>query len=324
MIIDAHTHIFDRSVGGASDNFPLWPDRESRWGASAPDLLDQMDAAGIAKAFLISYTPVDVMAHYPPDTRESMVATFQHYLTKDYFVRMWQQHPDRFIWFADSIDPRVPGYVERAAMDLDRGAAGLKFLPLFVDTEMGDPRWRPIFELLRERRKPCIIDLSWWYIGMPWFAPSVYGKYRSYTDYVQGFAALVADFPEVKIQLAHYGTPALRDRESGGRPMSDIHYERLDEVIQLMGSYPNLACDLGAYQHLIRENDPYPYEGALKVIEILVKAIGADRIHWGTDWPYLGVQPYPNLIRAIREASFLSDSEADGVLGLNAEQFLQP
>ena len=25
MIIDAHTHIFDRSVGGAGENFPLWP-----------------------------------------------------------------------------------------------------------------------------------------------------------------------------------------------------------------------------------------------------------------------------------------------------------
>ena len=36
MIIDAHTHIFDRSVPGANENFPLWPG--NRWGASAPDL----------------------------------------------------------------------------------------------------------------------------------------------------------------------------------------------------------------------------------------------------------------------------------------------
>ena len=61
MIIDAHTHIFDRSVPGANENFPLWPG--NRWGASAPDLIEQMDRAGIDKAFLISYTPVDVMAH---------------------------------------------------------------------------------------------------------------------------------------------------------------------------------------------------------------------------------------------------------------------
>ena len=98
--------------------------------------------------------------------------------------------------------------------DLDLGAAGLKLLPLFVDTEMGDPRWRPIFELLRDRAKPCIIDISWWYAHFPWFAPSVLGKYGSFTEYVQGFGELVADFPDVKIQLAHYGTPALRDRDN--------------------------------------------------------------------------------------------------------------
>ena len=109
MIIDAHTHIFDRSVAGASENFPLWPG--NRWGASAPDLIEQMDRAGIDKAFIISYTPVDVMAHYRPEERDHKLAVFQHYLTKEYFVRMWQRHPDRFVWISDSIDPRVPGYV---------------------------------------------------------------------------------------------------------------------------------------------------------------------------------------------------------------------
>ena len=113
----------------------------------------------------------------------------------------------------------MPGYVERAAADLDLGAAGLKLLPLFVDTEMGDPRWRPIFELLRDRGKPCIIDISWWYAHFPWFAPSVLGKYDSFTEYVKGFGELVADFPDVKIQLAHYGTPALRDRDNPSTPL---------------------------------------------------------------------------------------------------------
>jgi predicted TIM-barrel fold metal-dependent hydrolase len=318
MIIDSHTHVFDRSVAGAEENFPLWPG--TRWGASAPDLLRQMDEAGIDKAFIISYTPVDVMAHYPPDKRDHMVAVFQHYLTKDYFVRAWAEHPNRFVWFADSIDPRVPGYVERAAQDLDRGAAGLKLLPLFVDTEMGDPRWRPIFDLLHERRRPCIIDLSWWYADLPWFAPSVHGKYASYTDYVEGLKQLATDFAEVKIQLAHYGTPRLQDRgdSSGG-----IQYARLTEQIELIRAHPNLWCDLAAYQHLISRDEPYPYWSALKVLELLVDGFGVDRIHWGTDWPYLGVQPYPELIRAVREAPFLKNGEAEKILGLNALQFLE-
>ena len=317
MIIDSHIHVFDRRVAGAEENFPLWPGNQ--WGGDEASLLKQMDAAGIDKAFLISYTPVDVMAHYAPERRDHMVAVFQHYLRRDYFIEVWQRHPDRFYWFADSIDPRVPGYVERAAQDLDQGATGLKMLPLFVDTEMGDQGWRPVFELLRERDRPCIIDLSWWYADQPHFAPSVYEKYNSFTDYVQGFGKLVADFPQVRIQLAHYGTPRLVDRGDASRT---IRYERLNEVIAFVRKYPNMQCDLGAYQHIISEDEPYPFASALKIVELMVNGLGAERIHWGTDWPYLRFRPYPDLIRSIQEASFLRPDQVDQILGLNAQRFL--
>lgn len=316
MIIDSHIHVFDRRVAGAEENFPLWPGNE--WGGDEDSLLRQMDEAGIERAFLISYTPVDIMAHYPPERRDHMVAVFQHYLRRDYFVEVWQRHTDRLYWFADSIDPRVPGYVERAAQDLDQGAAGLKLLPLFVDTEMGDERWRPIFELLRERQKPCIIDLSWWYADQAHFAPSVYEVYDSFTDYVEGFGRLLADFPDLRIQLAHYGTPRLVDRTDG-----NIHYDRLDEVIAFMNRFPSLHCDLGAYQHLISKDEPYPFESALRVVELLVAGIGAERIHWGTDWPYLRFKPYTDLLQAIHEAPFLEAAQVDLILGGNALQFVE-
>lgn len=318
MVIDSHIHVFDRSVAGAEENFPLWPGNE--WGGGEADILRQMDEAGIDRAFLISYTPIDVMAHYAPEDRDHKVAVFQHYLRRDHFIEVWERHPDRFSWFADSIDPRVPGYVERATQDLDRGAAGLKLLPLFVDTELGDPRWRPVFELLRQRHKPCVVDLSWWYADRPWFAPSVYGRYASFTDYVRGAGRLLADFADLRIQLAHYGTPRLIDQ---GDASGTIHYERLDEVIAFMQSHPNLQCDLSAYQHLITPEDPYPFQRALGVVEWLVKGLGAERIHWGTDWPYLRLHPYTDLIRAIREAPFLSADEIDCILGLNALRFLE-
>jgi len=318
MIIDSHTHIFDRTVGGAEENFPLWPG--NKWGAGGDDLLRQMDEAGIDKAVLLSYTPVDVMAHYPPERRDHMVATFQHYLTRDYFIKTWRAHPDRFFWFADSIDPRVPGYVERAAHDLEIGADGLKLLPLFVDTEMGDERWVPIFELLKETGKPCIIDLSWWYANNEWFCPSVYGKFDSYTEYVGGMCRLAGEFPEVRVQLAHYGTVRLRDREDKTKT---IRYDRLAEPIEMAKKHPNLSFDLAAYQHQIKGDEEFPYWRALKILEVLVAGVGADRIQWGTDWPYLGRQPYPELIRAVREAPFLSPGEAEKILGLNFLRFLE-
>ena len=102
-----------------------------------------------------------------------------------------------------------------------------------------------------------------------------------------------------------------------------LRYERLEEVIELVQGHPNLCCDLAAYQHLIAADEPFPYWSALKIVEALVAGLGADRIHWGTDWPYLGVQPYPELIRAICQAPFLEDGEAEKILGLNARRFLE-
>jgi predicted TIM-barrel fold metal-dependent hydrolase len=318
VIVDCHTHVFDSSVGGARENFPKWPG--TRWGGGAQDLLRQMGEAGIDRAFLISYTPVDVMAHYPPEVRDDRLATFQHYLTREYFVRTWQQYPDRFWWFSDSIDPRVPGYVERAAQDLDRGATGLKLLPSFVDTPIDDPGWQPIFALLRDRRKPCIIDLSYWYmIRGPWFAPRMYGKYRDYAHYAEGVHRVAEAFPDVPMQFAHYGTPALREPDD---PTRTIHYDRLRGPIEMIRPHPNLYADLAAYQHFIAADEPFPYWSALRIVEILVAELGADRIIWGTDWPYLGQQPYPELIRAIREAPFLKAAEADQILGANALRLL--
>ena len=93
MIIDSHIHVFDRRVAGAEENFPLWPGNE--WGGDEGSLLWQMDEASIERAFLISYTPIDGMAHYSPERRDQMIAFFQHYLRRDYFVEVWQHHRDR-------------------------------------------------------------------------------------------------------------------------------------------------------------------------------------------------------------------------------------
>ena len=90
-----------------------------------------------------------------------------------------------------------------------------------------------------------------------------------------------------------------------------------------MNRFPSLHCDLGAYQHLISKDEPYPFESALRVVELLVAGIGAERIHWGTDWPYLRFKPYTDLLQAIHEAPFLEAAQVDLILGGNALQFVE-
>lgn len=319
MIVDGHVHVFDSSVPGAELNFPLWPG--TRWGGSGPDLIRQMDGAGIDKAFLISYSPIDVMAGFPPETRELMTRTFQHYLGLHYFESTWRQNRDRLFWFADSIDPRIPGYVDRAKLSLDSGASGLKLLPLFVDTNIGDPSWRPIFELLGDYGRPCVIDLSWWYLDRPNFAPTVHGRYSTYEAYAAEMAEIATEFSDVNIQIAHYGTPRLIDNEDPTRAM---HYDRLEGPIELIRSSANLYCELGAYSQLIEPGEAFPYWRALKVVKILTEALGANRLIWGTDWPYLGRAEvgHRDLVRAIREAPFLNANDSGMILGGNAIRIL--
>lgn len=119
----------------------------------------------------------------------------------------------------------------------------------------------------------------------------------------------------MQICLAHYGTPSLIDR---GDETRTVHDDRLRGPIDLMRAHPNLYCDLAAYQHVIRAEDPFPFERALRIVQVMVEALGAERVLWGTDFPYLGQKPYPELIRAIREAPFLKAGESDLILGQNA------
>ena len=88
-------------------------------------------------------------------------------------------------------------------------------------------------------------------------------------------------------------------------------------------TYPNLSCDLAAYQHLIGADEPYPYWSCLKILEVLVEGLGAKRIHWGTDWPYLRFKPYTDLLQAIHEAPVLEAAQVDLILGGNALQFVE-
>jgi predicted TIM-barrel fold metal-dependent hydrolase len=329
VVIDAHAHLFDDSVPGAAEIYPRWG------GDLAPvrgvdGLLAQMDEAGIDRAFVLGMTATDVAPHFPPEKRHWMESSFQHVLSREVYLSAWTAHRDRLDWFPDSHDPRVPGYVERAERDLKMGAAGLKILNAFVDTAVDDPLWFPIYELLVAHDKPCIIDPSYWYLDDPTFAPSLAGRYRDYAEFAEGFHAVAARYPRLRMQIAHFGTPKIRIRRAGTvlglSPDAgvEIDYASLEGPIELMRPHPNFYCELSAYEHFIPRDEAFPFWTALKIVEIVVAGLGADRVIWGTDWPFVGHKKYPELIRAIRQAPFLGPGDADKILGENALRLVAP
>ena len=329
-VIDTHAHLIDRQEPGYEQVAHKWGG--ARWGGGVDDLIAQMDHAGIDYACLLTSTIIDVMEHFHPDVRDDILVSFDPFINKACYWRDWAAHKDRFFLFADSIDPRVPGYVERAARDLDNGATGLKILPAFTNSTIDEPGWRPIFELMSERQVPCIIDLSYWYLHFPWFAPRLVDKYRSFGEFAETVHTVAETHPDVRMEITHYGTPILRPNElksvqyGEAEPKSladgEIDYELLQGPIDMISPHPNLFCGLSAYQHVIPPNEEYPYRSALRIVEVLTQGLGADRIIFGTDWPYLGSVGYPELIRSIREAPFLSSEESAMILGGTACRFL--
>ena len=323
-VVDAHAHLFDDSVPGAEEIYKAWgADRAPRRGVG--ELLRQMDEAGVDHAFILGMTAVDVAPHFPLEKRQWMESSFQHVLSREVYVDAWRSHRDRLHWFPDSHDPRVSGYVERAARDLDLGAAGLKFLNAFVDTAAEDPKWFPLYELLVDRDKPCIIDPSYWMLDDSTFAPSLVGRYRSYAEFADGFHEIAARFPRLRMQIAHFGTPKIRPKAGGPTLVEGgIDYDSLEGPIEMMRPHPNFWCELSSYEHLSPKDEPYPHRSQLKIVELVVAGLGADRVVWGTDWPFMGHRTYPEMIQAIREAPFLGPGEADLILGENALRVLEP
>lgn len=320
-VIDAHCHLMDTRVPGFQQVAHLWGGK--KWGGGVDDLLTQMDAAGIDQAFLLTSTIVDVMVHFHPSMRDEITRAYDPYVTKATYWRDWAEHPDRFFIFADGIDPRVPGYVERAEADLDRGARGLKMLPAFADSTIDDPRWDPIFELMTDRGVPGIIDLSYWYLQYEWFAPSLYGRFRCFEEFAETVHRRAERSPKVRIEITHFGTPEIfKVPTASARPGDPVDYDCLQAPIEMIKPHPNLYCGLANHHMVTPKDDPFPYWSSLKIVEILHQELGADRLIFGTDWPYLDHLSHVEIIRALRAAPFLNENECDQILGGSAIELL--
>jgi hypothetical protein len=89
-----------------------------------------------------------------------------------------------------------------------------------------------------KRRKPIVIDWSWWYIGGEEIG---YGKqarqtlcksYKSYADWVKPTDPIFDKFSEFPISLAHCGSPKGR--------------EDYEHIFTFIARHSNCHCDLAA------------------------------------------------------------------------------
>lgn len=186
MIIDSHVHAgeypqhftkeFAVEMMGAVDK-PV-----AQMSIRIPDLLSEMDRAGVDRAFLLAFDAERTLGVKVPN---------------EYVAQICRAHPDRFIGFGsvDAANPEAAAQVDHFATQL--GLRGIKLAPAYLDLSPGDPRWYPVYEMAAQHQLPVLVHCG--------FTPIKQATQRFFPPML--LAEIAARFPAVPIIVAHLGTP---------------------------------------------------------------------------------------------------------------------
>lgn len=147
-------------------------------------------------------------------------------------------------------------------------------LKLLSEAHMDDPRVNPIIETAIEANVPVLIHASHKAPGSPMY------PMESHSGHI---AALAARYPEAKLIMAHTGGNAYL-------------------AVKTVKPFPNVAIDISG--SLLRSG----------TLEYTVAHLGADRILFGSDFPYV---PHAICAGKVEEAE-LTDEEKDKLWYQNA------
>lgn len=186
MIIDSHCH-----VGEFPHHFPesFAADMMNSIGQPAaaitvhiPQLLADLDAAGIDKVFILAFDAYRTLGAKVPD---------------EYVTNLCRAHPDRFIGFCsvDGMAPSAAQAVRHAILDLR--LQGIKIAPAYLHLSPSDPCWYGVYEVAQELAVPILVHTG--------FTPAKQAGKQYMSPMLMSKAA--SDFPSLRFILAHMGTP---------------------------------------------------------------------------------------------------------------------
>ena len=186
-----------------------------------------------------------------------------------------------------AVDPTVLGGkegAERLGWANERGALGFKIHPVMQRFLPDDPRMDDIYTACEELEMGVIAHAGASRAGPEWAEPRAFG-------------AVLDAHPRLKLILAHLG---------GGR---------WQQTVALADAYPQLRFDL--CEIIAWTGAP----GAPTNDELgrMIKDIGADRVMFGTDFPWYQVD---RTVDQLLHLPHLSDEERQLILGVNAVDFL--
>jgi membrane dipeptidase len=297
-IVDTHLHLFNSTLQKELGDVGLGQTDATIEGAVAA-----MKRGGVDKAFLITYNAQDIARQFRQ--RNIDPARARLVFNTKYQRQALKRHPDLFYWFPDHNDPLRETDLEDLERNFEAGATGIKLLPVFHGFFPDHPGYMELYEVCRKWNKPVVLDSSWWYFDFmpPYNETKARRKLVTRcADYCELMAKVFKAFPTVAFSLAHAGAAKTTDD--------------YPDIFALIADHPNVSCDLAAARGYSAE-----------FIQQAVKAVGARKVMYGTDWPYWssGVESF---LSGSRRWTMLTedcpnlDEEAIGlILGENAERF---
>lgn len=291
-VIDAHGHTLNTKApdptGAARKYFPFDGTIEA--------FIRGMDAARVDRAFLLTYNAEDLGAEIR--ARKADPVALKLTCNRQYHIDAWRAHRNRFWLFVNHSNALRESFLEDLQRDFEQGAVGWKYMPIFYGFLADNPGFMPAFELCRNRRAPVILDLSNWHIGQYSLyneTPERQKMVSSFADYGRLLDPVFDTFKTLPICLAHLGTP--KDNRD------------YDAIFDFVSRHSNALLDTSP--RMARTPEVYAR---------LVKAVGARKVMWGTDWPFSDLNSW----RVIQDqCDFLSQADKALMISGNALRFVQ-
>jgi predicted TIM-barrel fold metal-dependent hydrolase len=288
-IIDAHVHTYPTSAIGlqATGGMNL-----SGCAGTVQEILALMSVGGIDKAAMMNMTPVADMREAalaagkgtPQEIERQMIDRLKR--RNDWTCQAAREQPSLVPFI--SLDPsmRPEGAVAEVRRCREQGAVGIKLHPSSQRFNPDDPRLWPVYAEAESLEMP-VLSHGGFFPADP--ESSEFSRPRA-------FARVLEAFPKLRFVLAHMGQGYI------------------DESLAMAERFPNLHFDSSS----VITGTVYPPSLSDDEAVALVRRFGAERILFGSDWPWF--HPLRDLERI--ETLALSPSERRLILGENARRVM--
>ncbi len=307
MIVDTETHVIYRMLArewnpGQPMSFrPSWHEHSGHL------LTAEMDRAGVDKTFLISYDAGDIAWFFEFNgiDGDSADTVGGKKYTLETAVK---PYPDRFLWFATLKHPAHPGTTGQVATNIAEGTLGFKIFPIYLGLAVDDPELIARYRMIADAGRRVILSFEH-------TRPSVT---YTVTECFEQLDRVLREFPELQFQLNHAGAGSPDD------PASDPLNDAAKIVFDVTNRNENLWLSTAWLGKVWDDGSEYPYRNYLGRLKRLYDEVGAERLMWATDWPWLEqFGNYPQMVNAIsRHADFFSESDEERFMGGNALRFI--